>query len=117
MKQVLTPLFSLLLLAVFTPLPCPAAEDSTGIERAKGERLATAIGHYARARSLLIAALREFDKGSTLANPSALLDDDKWRSGIITRAEDLERVLDPQPRKTRTGARYDADTRLLAEAE
>ncbi len=93
------------------------AEEIAGIERASGEKLATAVGHYARARSLLIAAVREFDKGAKLANPNVLLDSQQWRSTLIDRTQELDRVLDPQPRASRTGVRFEADTRLLNEAK
>lgn len=86
------------------------------IERAKGEELATAMGHYGRSRSLLIAAIREFDKGVGKASPEALLDTAAWRKSLIERAKDLERVLDPQPRVTTSGIKYEADPRLLGEA-
>lgn len=83
------------------------------LETAQNEDLAAAVGHYARTRSLLIAALNEFDAGMKLANPDSLLDSKRFRSGIIDRAEELERVLDPQPRATKGGVKYNADPRLL----
>lgn len=93
------------------------AEEVVGLERASGEKLATAVGHYARARSLLIAAVREFDLGYKLANPNVLLDSQQWRSTLIDRTQELDRVLDPQPRASRTGVKFEADTRLLNEAK
>jgi len=81
---------------------------------------------YAEARSvligqanqdLLIAALNEFDTARKIARPDELLDPVKWRNTLIDRAEDLERVLDPQPRATRGGIRFSADPRLLPEAK
>jgi hypothetical protein len=92
------------------------AERPLGIEAAKGERLAAAVGHYARARSLILAAIREFDSGKRLATPDVLLDSAEWRSSLIDRATELEKVLDPQPRITNGGVRYQPDTRLLGEA-
>jgi hypothetical protein len=91
-------------------------EPTIRIERAQGERLAQAIGHYARARSLLIAAIREFDAGAKLASPQSLLDVTTFRHTLLDRAEDLERILDPQPRVNRGGVRFEADSRLLGEA-
>lgn len=88
----------------------------TGLERAEGERLAEATGHYARTRSLIIAAIREFDKAAALASPDALIDSQEWRRTLVDRAQDLEKVLDPQPRASRGGVKFDADTRLLNEA-
>ena len=89
----------------------PVTADT--LERANNEDLAAAIGHYARARSLLIAAVNEFDRGYKLARPDSLLDPKAWRSDVVFRAEDLEKVLSPQPRATRGGVKYEADTRLL----
>ena len=83
--------------------------------RASGEKLAAATGHFARARSLLIEAVREFDQGSKIANPDVLVSSRDWRSSTIDRIEDLERVLDPQPRVSKGGVRYNPDTRLLRE--
>ena len=96
--------------------PPPALSSSMGLEKASGEKLAAAIGHYARSRSLLIAAINEFDKGYKIANPNALLDSKEWKSTLVDRAEELQRVLDPQPRASKGGVRFDADTRLLNEA-
>ncbi len=90
--------------------------ESLGLERATGERLATAVAHYSRARSLLIAAIAEFDKGYKTANPDALLVSKEWRATLIERAEELQKVIDPQPRVTRGGVKFSADTRLLNEA-
>ena len=81
------------------------------------ERLASAIGHYARARALIISAVNEFDQGRKLSDPNPLLDGETWRNAVIDRAEDLERVLDPQPRTTRTGVKFDADPRLLGQGK
>ena len=92
------------------------AERPLGIEAAKGERLAAAVGHYARARSLILAAIREFDSGKKLATPDVLIDSAEWRSSLIDRATELEKVLDPQPRITQGGVRFQPDTRLLGEA-
>lgn len=75
-----------------------------------------AVAHFSRARSLLIAALKEFDRGAKIASPSELLDTAQWRNTLIDRAEDLDRVLDPQPRATQGGIKFEADSRLLPEA-
>ena len=83
------------------------------VESAKGERLATSMGHYARSRSLLIEAIKEFDRGRKLARPDSLIDAGEWRASVVGRARDLEVVLDPQPRATKSGAKYGADNRLL----
>lgn len=83
--------------------------------QASEQQSARAIGHYARARSLLIAALREFDIGMKVAEPSTLFDPSGWRESIAKRATELERVLDPQPRSTSNGVKFSPDRRLLAE--
>jgi len=85
------------------------------IEHANNEQLATAVGHYARTRSLLIAAIHEFDKGYKLAKPDSLINSREWRNDIISRAEDLEKILAPQPRITEGGVKFDANSALLME--
>jgi hypothetical protein len=89
--------------------------QSINLEKAEGENLATAMGHYARARSLILAAIREFDKGIKLANPQILLDVKEFRNTLVDRAEDLERVIAPQPKATRKGVQFAPDSRLLSE--
>ena len=92
------------------------AEQSVAIERAKGDKLAGAVGHFARSRRLLLAAVEEFDRGQSMVNPDALLDSKEFRESLMSRAQDLERVLDPQPRVTKGGVRFEPDPRLLGEA-
>lgn len=91
-------------------------KENNSIVTASGERLATAIGHYERCRSLLIAAVHEFDRGRNQADPKALINVPAWRTAIIDRIEDLDKVLAPQARATRSGVQFEADTRLLREA-
>jgi len=90
---------------------------SKGLGGARPEVAAEAVAHYARSRALLVSALHEFDKGRKLARPDELIDSTKWRNTLIDRAEDLERVLDPQPRATKGGIKFEADPRLLPEAK
>ena len=80
---------------------------------ASPERSHAALGHYSRARAMLIEALAEFDQGKRLANPDLLLDSDKWRLTIVSRAEELNKVLDPKPRVTRSGVQYRGEPRLI----
>ena len=94
-----------------------AMAKRTTLGTAGPEQATEAVAHYARARSLIIAALHEFDKGRKIASPSELLDPVAWRNTLIDRAEDLDRVLDPQPRATKGGIRFEADPRLLPEAD
>ena len=93
--------------------PLWAAEEQTTLQVASGEELATAVAHYARSRSLLIAAIREFDAGRKSADPGALIDSQAWRDILLARAQDLEKVLDPQPRASKTGITTNPDPRLL----
>ncbi len=86
---------------------------AANIEAAEGETLAKAIGYFARSRSLLIEAIREFDRGTRIARPDAILDSEEWRSSLVSRAEDLERILSPQPRVTKGGVKFDSNTNLL----
>ena len=88
-------------------------DTTPGLERADGETLAEAIGHYARARSLLIAAIREFDTATNIAKPDALINGSAWRSDLMSRAEELNHILAPQPRASKGGVTFSPDTRLL----
>jgi len=96
-----------------------AVAESAGVNigRASQEETAEAIAHFARSRALLVTALNEFDQGRKIARPDDLLDPVKWRNTLIDRAEDLERVLDPQPKATKGGIKFSADPRLLPEAK
>jgi hypothetical protein len=91
-------------------------KGGVSLQSAKGEKLSVAMGHYARSRALLISALREFDKGFQLVDPSALVDVDGWRNGVSMRAQELARVLDPQPRASRSGIRFDESTAGIGDA-
>jgi hypothetical protein len=111
---------SLILTALGAVLHCTAAQADVGtrsLGAARPEVAAEAVAHYARSRALLISALNEFDKARKIAKPDELLDSTKWRNTLIDRAEDLERVLDPQPRITQGGIKFQADSRLLPEAK
>ena len=93
-----------------------SAKSVASLGQADNQDTTEAVAHFARSRSLLIAALHEFDKGRKLASPNQLLDPVQWRNTLIDRAEDLDRVLDPQPRATKGGIKFEADPRLLPEA-
>jgi len=90
-----------------------AFAEGVPLQTASGETLAAGMGHFSRARALLLTAINEFDEGLKLVNPDALLDAAAFRSNLIDKAKDLERVLDPQPRQSKTGVKYKADSRLL----
>lgn len=77
------------------------------------ERTDAAIGHYAKSRALLVEALEEFETARKLARPDLLIDPEEWRISVISRAEELNRILDPQPRITRSGTRFQANNRLV----
>lgn len=93
-----------------------AEARKVNLSQATQEESAEAVAHFARSRALLISALHEFDKGRKIARPDELIDSTKWRNTLIDRAEDLERVLDPQPKATKGGIKFSADPRLLPEA-
>ena len=115
-----TKLFSFLTLALWVSLSGIsvgyAEARSVALGQADQETTVEAVAHYARARALLISALHEFDTARKIARPDDLLDPVKWRNTLIDRAEDLERVLDPQPKATKGGIRFSPDPRLLPEA-
>jgi hypothetical protein len=77
------------------------------------ERDTAAVGHFSRARALLIEALAEFELGKTMSDPSLLLDTERWRGNIIVRAEELNRIIEPKPRITRSGIEYGANSQLV----
>jgi hypothetical protein len=104
-----------LVAALFLQSPTCQAQEFNGA--ATEQETARAIGHYTRARSLLLAALREFDAGTRVAELPTLIDPSGWRGTVAERAHELERVLDPQPRVTSGGVSFSPDRRLLAEEE
>ena len=87
----------------------PAAAD----EYASKERSNAAVGHYARARAMLVEALAEFEQARHYARPDMLLDAEEWRLSIISRTEELNRILDPRPRISREGVRFTANKMLI----
>ncbi len=89
------------------------SSDTMTIERASGERLAEATGHYARSRALLLQSLREFDRARVIARPDSLINSEEWRNTLLGRAEDLEKILSPQPRASAGGVRFDSAQQLL----
>lgn len=113
-------LFSLILpmaAAIIALVASPAYAESKNLGQSGTEATAEAVAHYARARALLVSALHEFDQGRKIARPDELLDPTKWRNTLIDRAQDLERILDPQPKATKGGIKFSADPRLLPEAK
>ena len=110
---------SIFILATFLTVPpiiFAQNSDSTSnndIDIVTGPKLAVAIGHFSRTKSLLIAALREFDKGLKIADPKTVIDVRSWRNTIIAKSDELDHIIDPQPRKTDSGVKYDSDPRLI----
>ncbi|MCB0331910.1 MAG: hypothetical protein KDD55_00355 [Bdellovibrionales bacterium] len=102
--------------ALALPQSVLATPKGIAIERASGPALTKASAHYARSRAMLIAALREFDKATQLVNPDTLIDSKEWRSIVYDRAEELQRILAPQPRASEGGVRFDPQPGLLGEA-
>lgn len=82
------------------------AQTAAADQYASSERSAAAVGHYARARAMLVEALAEFEAGRRIARPDLLLNSEQWRTAVVSRAEDLNRILDPQPRVTRSGVAF-----------
>ena len=89
------------------------ADTTTRIERAEGITLSKAVGHWSRARAYMNLAVREFDKGTELVDPDAIIDAKELRSDILNKIQILERVIDPQPRATEEGVRYNAAPELI----
>ncbi len=95
-------------LALLLAVPAASAENYASKERSNA-----AIGHYARARAMLVEALAEFEQGRKFARPDMLLDSEEWRLSIISRTEELNRILDPRPRVSRDGVRFQANKLLI----
>lgn len=82
---------------------------------ASPEETAAAIGHYARARTMLMEALKEFERARELAKPDQIVNGDEWRNTLVSRATDLDRLISPEPRISRTGVRFEPSHALLQE--
>jgi len=82
-------------------------------ERADGEMLSAAQGHYARARHFTLKAVKEFNLGVRSVDPQAVLDVDQWRNTLMDRSEDLERVLTLQPMANQQGVAFRPAPRLV----
>lgn len=80
---------------------------------ASKQRTNAALGHYARARAMLVEALAEFEQGRKYARPDMLVDPEEWRLSVISRTEELNRLIDPKPRVTRGGVQFRANKMLI----
>ena len=58
-------------------------------------------------------ALAEFEEARKLARPDLLVDPEEWRLNVISRTEELNRLLDPKPRVTRDGVQFRANKLLI----
>ena len=97
--------------------PKESIKKGVSIDQLEGPRLAAAIGHFSRARKLLIDAVYEFDAGLKIGNPDILINSDAWRRAVIEQASELDRVLSPQPAAPQGGIKYPGDSRLLSESK
>lgn len=98
----------MLTIACMAVMPCTALAQYNEYNQSS-ERSTAARGHYAHARAHLVRALEEFEIARKLSRPDLLLDSEEWRLSVVSRTEELNRVLDPQPRVTRSGVRFKAD--------
>ncbi len=80
---------------------------------ASPQELARGVGHFEKAHSLLIAAIREYDQGYKIVSTDKVLDSASWRGTILEKAKELEVVLAPKAREIKVGSRFNADPRLL----
>lgn len=80
---------------------------------ASEQRKNAALGHYARARTMMVEALAEFEQARKYARPDMMLDPEEWRLSVISRTEELNRLLDPRPRVTLDGVRFQANKLLI----
>lgn len=108
------------LLCGVVAVTCQVAAFSVGASEAQAQqqyasknRTSAALGHYARARAMLVEALAEFEQGRKYARPDMLLDPEEWRLSIVSRTEELNRVIDPRPRVTRAGVQFRANKMLI----
>jgi hypothetical protein len=90
--------------------PAPAMGEYAGAERTQA-----AMGHYARARTLLVEAMREFDQGKEIARPDLILNSETWKSGVSARADELNHIISPQARETTGGTRFKENHSILNE--
>jgi hypothetical protein len=88
-------------------------DRETYSEQREKTRINRATAHYARSRSLILAAIDEFDKARRLADPSLLLNGDQWRASLVDKAKQMERVIAPRAREADAGVALPGDSRLL----
>jgi hypothetical protein len=91
-----------------------AVADS--VEYASAQRGKAAVGHYARARTMCVESLQEFEAGRKYARPDLLIDSEQWRLNMVSLCEQLNRVIDPKVKIDRGGIRVSASPRLIKRA-
>lgn len=108
-------LFLLLTIALCLCLTNLSAEglNDDNLLTAEGSKLDGAKGHFKRAHGLLIAAIREFDKGTSLASPEYIINIEAWRADVQDRADDLNIILSPQPRISKEGVNYEENIKIF----
>jgi hypothetical protein len=87
--------------------------SSASKESQSAIRITRAVAHFERARSLIAAAIEEFNSGASIADPSAILNPQELRASLAKATSQLESVISPRPRKAVIGIKMKADPRLL----
>jgi len=98
-----------------SPVSGSSVQTAAMGEYAGAERTQAAVGHYARARALLVEAMREFDAGKDIARPDLILNSETWKAGVSARADELAHVISPEGRETAGGTRFKENKSLLNE--
>ncbi len=93
--------------------PLYGGREMASAEYASPERAQAAIGHYSRARALLVQAMREFDEGRQMARPDLVINPDVWTATLNTRAEELNHIISPEARESAGGVRLTENEALL----
>lgn len=106
-----TAIITMLSVAIIKPFNCNA--QSNTLLDSDPQKLARGIGHFERARSLLLASIREFDSGYKYVKTDQVLDADVWRKTLLDRAKELETILSPQAREIKSGSAYQPNSGLL----
>lgn len=104
----------LIIALIFAPV---VQAEPRPLETASKRDITAGIGHFSRSRRLLVEAVNEFDQGLLKIDPSTLMDPVSWRSSLLERISELERVLNPQPRDSVSGVKFPANRKLLGVPE
>ena len=99
--------------ATFSILASVSQSTAEAQRYASKQRSNVAVGHYARARAMMVEALKEFEQGRRLARPDLLVDSEDFRLRLVSLTEELNRLVDPKPRVTRQGAVFRANPRMV----